>query len=31
MWSAHRGHVDVAKFLLLKGAFVDYADEVNYL
>ena len=29
MWAAHEGHVEVARFLLEKGAFVDYPDEVR--
>ncbi len=28
MWAAQEGHAEVARFLLEKGAFVDFPDEV---
>ncbi len=28
MWAAQEGHAEMARFLLEKGAFVDFPDEV---
>ncbi len=29
MWAAYKGHAEMARFLLEKGAFVDFCDIVS--